>query len=161
VGGYEDNLQIASGDDEFLMRKVNMKYPHGSIFIGAKNAIVTTRPQATFYDFMQQRIRWASKWRFSTSIESKSLALLVLGVQMACIGALVGCLFFYEPIFPVLLITKAGLEAIFLIRVCKFLDTRWSWPAFFVLQLLYPFYVVLVGILSNLLSFRWKGRMHQ
>ena len=53
VNAYEDNLHIASGDDEFLMRKVQERYPAGIIFLADHRSLVSTNAQATLYDLIQ------------------------------------------------------------------------------------------------------------
>lgn len=50
VKGYDGNADIASGDDEFLMRKVMARYPQGLIFMGDAGAVVRTQPAASIQD---------------------------------------------------------------------------------------------------------------
>jgi hypothetical protein len=57
-----------------------------------------------------------------------------------------------------LVLTKAILELLFLKNVARHLSLKWSWVSFFILQLIYPGYVVTIGLLSNFNSFEWKGR---
>ena len=57
-----------------------------------------------------------------------------------------------------LLGSKILIEYIFLREVSYFLQIRWRWSAFAILQLFYPFYVIAIGLLANFLSFSWKGR---
>ena len=46
VNGFDGNAHIASGDDEFLMRKVVKKFGAKSLkFLRDFNAVVTTNPQ--------------------------------------------------------------------------------------------------------------------
>jgi poly-beta-1,6-N-acetyl-D-glucosamine synthase len=158
VNGYEGNLHVASGDDEFLMRKVHERYPGGVRFMADQAAVVRTRPQPDVRSFLQQRLRWASKWRFNSSAHTVALAVFILASQIASLGCLMGLLvsFSYTALF--LLAAKALLESVFLLQVCRFLKIRWHWPAFIFLQLFYPVYVVFVGIASNFISGYWKGR---
>src|SRR5690349_19209623 len=60
VKGFEDNLSIPSGDDEFLMRKIHSLYPDGIRFVHAADAVVTTRTQPDREALLNQRVRWAS-----------------------------------------------------------------------------------------------------
>jgi cellulose synthase/poly-beta-1,6-N-acetylglucosamine synthase-like glycosyltransferase len=160
VNAYEDNRHIASGDDEFLMRKMFQKYPSGIRFLADRQAVVTTHAQPTLHDFIQQRIRWASKWRANTSAGTRLLAVFIFAVQFATCFNLVTGVVKAQPLYFIFPLMKMLLEGIFLIRVCRFLDVRWHWFAFLVLQLVYPVYVIMIGLLSNVLSFRWKGRIH-
>ncbi|PSR00940.1 MAG: glycosyl transferase [Bacteroidetes bacterium SW_11_45_7] len=58
VGGYSNNTYTATGDDVFLMLKVQNKYPGGVKFLKAREAVVTTEPQPTYWALFQQRKRW-------------------------------------------------------------------------------------------------------
>jgi poly-beta-1,6-N-acetyl-D-glucosamine synthase len=59
------------------------------------------------------------------------------------------------------LFLKIILEAIFLFSVSTFLKQRWNWAAFLSLQLIYPFYVIIVGASSAFVRISWKGRKIQ
>ncbi len=160
VSGYEGNTLIASGDDEFLMRKVIKKFGVSSLkFLNDSNAVVTTSPQASIVDFFIQRIRWAGKWRHNSDPFILLLALFVLLFQTTWLAAIV-CLFFghAKSLMIALLVTKIFLEGLFLFAVSRFLRQKFHVHAFFFLQIIYPVYVVVVGILSNVVRVSWKGR---
>ncbi len=57
-----------------------------------------------------------------------------------------------------LLIVRCVAEAWLLIPVCRFLKIKWRWDAFLVLQFIYPFYVVGIGLFSNFTAVTWKDR---
>jgi len=160
LNGYEGNLQIASGDDEFFMRKVLNLFGPGSIrFLNDDDTVVITKPQPTLRDFFRQRIRWASKWRYNTSGLAQGVAGFVFILQLSWIALLVTIIF--EPANRVLVylaMTKILLEGLFLWRVTLFLKQPFSLAGFFLLQILYPLYVALVGLLANTMSVNWKGR---
>lgn len=160
VKGYEGNMHIPSGDDEFLLRKIHAAYPNGIRFMPAVQSIVSTVPAAGFSAFIQQRIRWAAKWRFSQHWVSKVFALSLVLFHGCVIGSFVW-LFLggYPPVLPILLLIKAFLEFVFLFSVCLFLKLRWQMLAFLVLQFTYSFYVAGIGIASNFIPYRWKERM--
>jgi biofilm PGA synthesis N-glycosyltransferase PgaC len=160
VGGYEGNLHIPSGDDEFLLRKIAQHFPGGIAFSGDERTVVTTTPSQTLHDFIHQRIRWAGKWRHHQSFVSKGLALFVAAFQ---------ALVFLLPVMVVmqridagvalgLWVGKAMLEYFFLRHVSHILRLSWNWPAFLSLQVLYPLYILSIGVFSNFHTFEWKGR---
>jgi biofilm PGA synthesis N-glycosyltransferase PgaC len=158
VNGFEGNLEVASGDDEFLMRKIHQKYSDGVVFDNAAHRIVTTAPASTARTFIQQRIRWASKWKHNTSFSAIVMALFIVLVQVTTVGLWVIAILDGDILFLSGLLVKLILEAFFLYRVCTFLNARWSTISFLALQMIYPFYVLAIGITSNVLSFRWKDR---
>lgn len=160
VNGYAGNLHIPSGDDEFLMRKILVKFPASVRFAADPGAVVATSPNADVRQFLNQRIRWAGKWRSNSSVFSKALAFFVFTFQV--VFMLLPLLMlrhqFDLTIGMGLFMAKVGLEALLLTRVSRFLTVSWNWSAFLVLQILYPFYVVAIGLFSNFRSFEWKGR---
>lgn len=158
VNGYQGNLDVASGDDEFLMRKVLEKYPKGVRFIPFKGASVTTGAQPSLADFVSQRLRWASKWKFNSSVYTVALALSVFAIQGGVIASFISLFINFDYAIALLLVIKLSFEASFISRVCRFSNTKFSWPAFLALQLIYPFYVVLIGLLANILRPTWKER---
>jgi len=159
VNGYEDNQHIPSGDDEFLMRKLAKRFPGSIQTVRGTFGVVSTRPQKSLKSFIYQRIRWAGKWKANDSIISKGLALFILIFQFANLLAMV-FLVLGENMREVtaLLAIKVSIEGYFLYMVSNRLNQSFSVAAFILLQLMYPFYVIMIGILSQLLDYEWKGR---
>jgi biofilm PGA synthesis N-glycosyltransferase PgaC len=158
VNGYDGNIQIASGDDEFLMRKIEEKYKGSIRFLMCKNAVVETKPQPDISSLLQQRLRWASKWRFNSSLTTLALAFFIVMVQLCLLYSLQYAVVSWNLILSILLLIKIAMEAVLLTRFCTFLQVRWNWPAFFCLQLIYPVYVIAVSFLSTAGRYKWKGR---
>ena len=160
VKGYEGNFAIASGDDEFLLRKIDRHFPEAVYFLAEPGAVVSTGPQKTGNDFIHQRLRWAGKWKFSSSPIVKVLSVFVLLFQISFLLLLMMALLqSVDPVMALLLIvTKLILEFYFLFRVCQFLRVRWRTLHFLILQFVYPIYVIFIGLASNFLSYEWKER---
>lgn len=160
VRGYDGNSHIASGDDEFLMRKIHVRFP-GSIFFNHNpDTIVETTAHNSVGSFVNQRIRWASKWALHQSYFSKFLALLIFSLQLICLLSPWLILFDYLDIQLglSLLLIKALAEWLFFIPVLKLLRLPFNLPAFITLQFIYPYYVVAIGLLANVVGYQWKGR---
>lgn len=163
LGGYDDNLAIASGDDEFLLRKVFRKYPDGIRYLNYYEAAITTPPLPTIAALVSQRIRWAGKWRHNSDWVARALAFFVLVSQFSFLSLII--LSVWQPALPIaigigLLVIKLLMEGVFIAWVSRFLDRRFDVLAFVVLEILYPFYVLFIGIGSLFLSFQWKGRRY-
>jgi biofilm PGA synthesis N-glycosyltransferase PgaC len=160
VGAYDDNIHIPSGDDEFLLRKVHEKYPDGIRFMAATEVIVSTGPLSDLDEFIQQRIRWAGKWRHHETMGSKVLAISILVYQVAFILifplTLSGLV--TPEVFILLVLCKVLSESFFLNKITRFLNVNWNWMSFIILQFLYPLYVVFIGTSAHFQPFTWKGR---
>lgn len=160
VDGYEGNTHIASGDDEFLMRKIESYFPGSISFNHDSRAVVETNAHQHLKSFVNQRIRWSSKWALHQTYFSKLLALLVFGVQTVFLLSpwlmLAGYLDAW--LFVGLFLAKAVGEYYFFAPVLRQIQVPFNWPAFIILQFIYPYYVTTIGLLANVAGYQWKGR---
>jgi poly-beta-1,6-N-acetyl-D-glucosamine synthase len=158
VGGYHDNMHIPSGDDEFLLRKIATLHPGSIRFMNEPSVVVRTKTVTTWSEFFNQRVRWAGKWRYNTSLITMFTAVYVFLVQLAiALSFLQLSVAGWMPILSLLTI-RFVLESILLYNVARFSGVRWDWRAFVVLQLAYPFYVLMVSIAAQFMTYTWKDR---
>lgn len=160
VGGFEGIDNIASGDDMLLMHKIQKVHPDKIMFLKSPDVIILTQPAETFKDFMNQRIRWASKADKYTDKKITGVLLLVYLLN-AWIFILAISSFFFIKAFYLFLFSiaiKTIVELIFLYPVAKFFNKRkllwWFVPA----QPLHILYTLLAGWLGMFGSYQWKGR---
>jgi poly-beta-1,6-N-acetyl-D-glucosamine synthase len=160
VEGYKGNMDIPSGDDEFLMRKIVKEFPNSISFISEGDNVVTTQPHQSVSAFFHQRLRWASKWKHNESIPTKMLAVFIFIFQLSYLLLWLSLIFGWMPMKLgfALIATKLLLEFLFLYQVSLFLKLPWRWIPFFSLQFIYPIYVCCVGLLAQGRRFVWKGR---
>jgi hypothetical protein len=123
-------------------------------------AIVNTAPQQNLNGFIQQRVRWAGKWRHNNNKSSKLAAVLIFLFHVSMLSLLPALLFGWVNVEFILVLCggKAFFEFWFLKNVSAFLGYRWNWTAFILWQFLYPFYAIYIGSVSHFQSFSWKGR---
>ena len=158
LNGYAGNYHIASGDDEFLLKKINHHYPGAVRFVFDPHNVVETKG-VTLSEFIQQRVRWAGKWKNDKFTLSTFLALFIFVFHVSLLVMIAWSIVTHNFIFMSTWLTiKIFLEIIFLRKVMSFLQSAWSFRAFVSLTLAYSFYAVCFGVLSNLMSPRWKGR---
>ena len=160
VGGFEGIDNIASGDDMLLMHKIQKVHPDKIMFLKSPDVIILTQPAETLKEFMNQRIRWASKADKYTDKKITGVLLLVYLLN-AWIFILVISSFFFIKAFYLFLFSvaiKTIVELIFLYPVAKFFNKRkllwWFVPA----QPLHILYTLLAGWLGMFGSYHWKGR---
>ncbi len=160
VYGYEGNETIPSGDDEFLMRKIAARWKDSVRFLYDQHTIVSTAAQPSWNAFFNQRLRWASKWKYNSSAITQSVAITVLIFHAYFLLSFVFVAMGKIDLTDALMVwsVKMICEAVFLSRVGWFLGLRWSWTSFFSLQFTHSLYVVGVGILSQVRGYNWKGR---
>ena len=151
VNGFEDNEHLASGDDEFLMHKIANIYPEKVVFNTDKNAIVLTKSQLNVSHFYQQRKRWASKWRHYKDWKVGALAIFIFAVNLEMIYNI-----FTQNYLNLLI--KCLPEFIFLYLVISYLGYKDKLKYIPLVQIIYPFYVVFFGLISQGKGYNWKGR---
>ena len=151
VKGFAGNEHLASGDDEFLMHKIATVYPDKVIFNMDENAIVYTKSQPDFSHFYQQRKRWASKWKYYKDWKVGVLAVFIFAVNLGMIYSILT----YNYLN---LILKCLPEFVFLCLIISYLGYKDKIKYIPIVQIIYPFYVVFFGIISQGKGYNWKGR---
>ncbi len=130
------------------------------MFLKSADVIVETQPAETLRDFMNQRIRWASKADKYT--DKKIIAVLLLVYLLnAWIFILGISAFFFAKVFYLFLISflvKTIVELLFLYPVAKFFGKQkllwWFFPA----QPFHILYTLVAGWLGKFGTYQWKGR---
>ncbi len=159
VEGYKNIDNIASGDDMFLMNKIQKKYPKKIGFLYHQEAIIYTLPMPTIHSFLNQRIRWASKtnsykdWRVITILWMMLLLNMML-VLMPIVAIFNPILFSY---WIALLFTKTLVETLFAVKIAAFFSIELKWW-YVLLQLPHILYTSLAGCFGLSGSYKWKGR---
>lgn len=159
VDGFKNIDAIASGDDMLLMQKIANRFPGKIGFIKSATATVTTRPVNNWSQFLQQRIRWASK----ATHYNEPLLFVVLLLVYSCNFTLL--VFIITGLFNQLwgavaacILIKFFAEMVLVIPVLHFFKQKKIWPWLLLLQPLHMFYIVMAGFLGQVKTYRWKGR---
>lgn len=160
VNGFEGIDQLASGDDMFLMQKMQDHAPGSAGYLFAEGAIVDTLPMPDWRSFINQRIRWASK---AGAYKDWKIKLVLLIVYLLNLSLVV--LFFLGLFTPliflkwlILLVAKYLLEFYFMWRVAGFFKQRSLMGWFLIMQPLHLVYTVVAGWLGLFGKYQWKGR---
>jgi len=136
-----------SGDDIFLLQSI--KKQGGVIrFLKSESAIVVAESAETFAGFLNQRRRWASKSPAYSDFHLILTTCIVFMVSLLLL-LLIGTSFFESQFWFVLLLVftfKFLLDTFFLYSVRIFFHLQNVWIDSFLLSLIYPFYIVLVGL---------------
>ncbi|CAN5615152.1 glycosyltransferase [soil metagenome] len=160
VKGYEGNVHIPSGDDEFLMHKIHEKYPDKVCFLKTKNYTVSTKAKQDIKSLFFQRKRWAGKWKLYKDIKITIFAIFYFFFNAMFLIALIMAITgeFAIWFFLVLVFTRITVDYIFIKSVLKFLKKKFSWWMFLLAEAIYPIYVIILGIAVNFGYYEWKGR---
>ncbi|MDD4428514.1 MAG: glycosyltransferase [Paludibacter sp.] len=143
---HEEEL---SGDDVFLLHSIKKRKGKVAV-LKSMQAMVITGYQKTLKSFFRQRVRWASK-----SPKYKDVDTIVTGLIVAAINLLLPVLAVFAVfqsqlwlIFGVVFLLKLMIDVLFLMTIRPFFQLKINTLHVLLLSLLYPVYVVGVGMFS-------------
>jgi cellulose synthase/poly-beta-1,6-N-acetylglucosamine synthase-like glycosyltransferase len=147
---YQNNLTIASGDDQFLLKQFREKNQSIS-YLKDKGLTVTTKTPSTLKQCFNQRNRWASKTQ-------------KVNDQLANGIGILGMAYHFSPILFLTISLNSFLITFLLKSIFDFtiLDQKFNPRNIlnaFIFSLIYPFYVVTLGIASLFIKVSWKDRV--
>ena len=160
VNGYAGNEHIASGDDEFLLAKINNQLQGKIRYMKESDAVVLTNGAKDIKAFFSQRKRWSSKWNQNLSVYKVFIAMLVLLTALSTLIGLAHLLLHFNVFLMLVLIVKIFLEGVFISSILHHLNSSFNIFYYLLVQLVYPLYVLIFGAVANFGQYRWKGRIH-
>jgi biofilm PGA synthesis N-glycosyltransferase PgaC len=161
VGGYEQDRHLLSGDDEFLLKRIAAKFGSEScLYLSHVGEPVLTKAQKAFSDLLNQRIRWAEKWKLHQDWRHAHAALGTFTAQLIWLGSVVllGLGAYGALAFILVWVGKIWAESRTLGRVLSTLGKDISLKDQVATGVLHPFYVILVAAGTLRGKFHWKGR---
>jgi poly-beta-1,6-N-acetyl-D-glucosamine synthase len=150
-----------SGDDMFLLNKVILNAGLVKGLVGP-GSVVQTNAIGNVPEFIQQRIRWASKWKNLSNPFYIFTGLIVLFINFSVLSLLILVFLKQELIyFSIMLLgMKAISEYLLLTKTASITRKNLSVSSFVLLFCFYPFYCILMFGLSLSPEIKWKGRQH-
>ena len=161
VGGFKDQMDLSSGDDELLMQKIAKDTDYKVRFSVNKNSIVKTHSNRSVTEFYHQRKRWASKGLFygdkNLIVKLVLIYLFYIGlVFQPVLGITLSGYFFLSLIASLLL--KSIFEYLILARGRKILFNNLSLKPFVIAELLQVPYIIIAGLVGAFGNLKWKER---
>ena len=161
VGGYGDNLNLSSGDDEFLMQKISRETNLRIRFCFDKSAMSYTKPNFSINEFLNQRKRWASK---SFHYVKKSTTFKLAFIYLFYFGLLVQLLL--GILFSDLFLTSLGFSLVLkfvteyqIVQIeSEGLFSKVNKKIFLLAEFLQIPYIIIAGISGLFGNYEWKGR---
>ena len=147
---YQNNLSIASGDDQFLLKQFTENNQTISYLLDNSLTVITQTP-TTINQCFYQRIRWASKTQKVNDRLANAIG--VLGMVYHFFPVLILPITINSFLIPFLF--KAIFD--FIILEQKFIPRNIFNS--FLFSLVYPFYIVTLGIISLFTKAEWKDRV--
>jgi cellulose synthase/poly-beta-1,6-N-acetylglucosamine synthase-like glycosyltransferase len=160
VGGFKNIDSTPSGDDTLLLFKMRKQFPKEIGFAKNKNAIVYTQAQPNWHQFIQQRIRWASKGFASRNSLNSLVSLLVFVTNFLLFMYILGSLVYFSInwVFISCLFLKFTIDFLLLTCATEFFDKRRLLLHFLTGEFITIVYVSWVGLTASFIGYSWKGR---
>ncbi|MBC8320948.1 MAG: glycosyltransferase [Bacteroidetes bacterium] len=161
ISSRGNQAKYASGDDVFLIHKVTSRYGAKAVgFLRNNDAIVSTLPPLSLYDFFDQRKRWASKAMGYRTAWPVIVSLTVFFFNAILFIMLASSLYFtwLLPVYIMVIITKFLIDMPLVFNFLSFAQKPNLKPILFLMEFVYPLYIVMVAITSFIFRFDWKGR---
>ncbi len=160
VNGYEEEQHIISGDDDLLLQKIDRLTDWKVKSTIALASFVYTRPVTTFFSFINQRIRWASKGfvykKFSLVFFLVSVYLLYLLLFISVPITLPYVLSFPYP--AAALFIKLVVDFLLILKATSLAGRKDLRKYFLLAEVFQIPYIIYVGFAGILGQFSWKDR---
>lgn len=161
------NYKSSSGDDVFLLQLIKTKYgAHRISFMDLKESIVETEPISKIKELICQRSRWAKKSKeykdvfalyFTSTIVLANISMLALGLYGVFLDSFQWILLVFIP-FLLKWFTDLSLIYFYKRLNQKAFDIYWLFDSLFI-EIVYPFYILIVGLNVLFSKQMWKGRI--
>jgi cellulose synthase/poly-beta-1,6-N-acetylglucosamine synthase-like glycosyltransferase len=161
VGGFNDQMDLSSGDDELLMQKIAKDTDDKVRFSVNKNSIVKTHSNKNIAEFYHQRKRWASKGLFygdkNLIFKLILIFLFYIGLVFQPILAITLSSYFYISLVSSILL-KSVFEYLILTSGKKILFNDLSLKPFLIAEFLQVPYIIIAGFVGAFGNLKWKAR---
>ncbi len=159
VGGYGGNMEIASGDDIFLLEKFKREKLKIS-YLKSTDAAVNTFSLRTWIAILHQKSRWAGKLKQHLNLQSAISGILVFLTNFLLLLCFVLSFFFegsYKT-FAASLLIKWIIDFL-LLTLSSWRQKSFIWmPWFLFLELFNHIYLLLIPVVTLAITPVWKGR---
>lgn len=164
---YETNSIYASGDDVFLLHKAKRIDNKAVVFVQSTNAMVTTTAPQTIKQFINQRVRWASKTSGYTDYWTLFVAGIVYATSFCVLFSAVLSIYSWQNetvgllarnIFFVAFGIKTSIDLLFFGITLRTFQKQKLLPQVLAFQVFYTIYIVLIPIFALCFPKSWKGR---
>jgi glycosyltransferase involved in cell wall biosynthesis len=161
VNGFEGNESFLSGDDEFLLKKITNRFSSEScVYLNNSEVLVQTKAMKDWSSLINQRVRWAGKWKAHNSLFHGFAALIPFFIQVIWLLS-----------FFILIQMQNGLVVLLVCWAIKILAEKWSlgkvldtysitskWSDALFTGIIHPIFVLwtVFGVIRG--KFTWKGR---
>ena len=162
VNGFKGNDSIASGDDTFLLEKLIELDKDKVLYLKNKEAIVTTKTSKNNTEFINQRLRWASKTSHYNLWFPKIIGLSVFLANVVVILIIPFVVFNVLALKTgvLLFLIKFSIDLLLIFKTSRFFKQEPVLLSYVFASIIYPFLNTYIVALMPFKSYSWKGRKY-
>lgn len=160
---YADPMSAAvpSGDDTLFLLRAKRDPACRIVMLKSTAGMVTTKGAGNVRQFLNQRIRWASKSRFYTDRDILYTAGLVLGISVTLLFSALALVMGKNTwLFPALLLAKSLMDYLFLGDFLYFCGKRIRPAVLLLFEIVYPIYIIISAAMGIFSRYSWKERKY-
>lgn len=162
VNGFKQIQHFVSGDDDLLLHLIRQKTGWQMRYAMNPTAIVRSQAPESWQQFIQQRIRHASKGRYYPAwLKLILIAIYLVNLSLAILLPLALCVPKALAVWLVGVVIKSTAEFLLVRRMADYFGYHRVLTVFPLAMVLHPLYVVVFGLWGQLGRFQWKGTTFQ
>ena len=161
IQGYFNIKNVESGDDDLLLHNIVYSNSCKCKYISLKNSYVYSNSPKTVKDFINQRLRFASKGilYYNLFFISKEMKLILPFLYISNIMVIVSLILFINnpiAIYTIPYIFKTFADFLLIYIFNNILSTKWDGISFIILSIFHPFYIILFSSIAPFKKIYWK-----
>lgn len=157
-GGYGENKQVLSGDDDFLLDNMHAHFPDKIAFNFDRKCMVTTSVMTQFTSFLMQRIRWAKKGIKMRTFKTFLTQIAFTSWNLLLIFCLISPFITFNFQFLLIILIKIVADLFFHAGMTKYFGNVQNPISQIIASLLQIGCIPLIASLTFILNTHWKGR---
>ena len=154
----------ASGDDIFLLQAMKKRGKHIH-FVQNQDLVVGIEPHSSMKSFFKQRIRWGQKSNAYSDLFAKTVAWIVLlgnlwffmSLQLSIIFGALGA-YLAQTFMLLFILPKILIDTLLAQKANNHFNSNLNLGMRLIFSILYPFYIIFVGLSGFFYRPYWKGR---
>ncbi|MFN0033206.1 MAG: glycosyltransferase [Flavobacteriales bacterium] len=163
IGGFTSYQHISSGDDMFTLINMKKLGPNSVKYLWNHEAIAQVKAPSTFFTYISQRIRWASKTSKAKDIHILSAGLILLFGNLAMMSSVALSFYIAQHWLLTLFLfgIKLTVEFSLLQATAKKFEEKILERDAMLLSIIYPVYMLIIPLIGLFYRPKWKGRTIQ
>ena len=160
IGGYGGIEHFISGDDDLLIQKFACKSNQNIVFNYSNDSIVDSDAPFTINEFINQRLRFASKsinyYSVDTTWSFRLILPLIFITNISVLLSFYNIVTYQSLGWSLVFYFKAISDFILTYLFFKKIDYKWTIGPYLFLSFLHPFYIVFFTITAQIIDYKWK-----